>query len=221
MDALGVRWARDLGSDDYNLPGYWEYREGGERWSYYRLNSFSHNVPILGGKNQNANAVVKLTRFESRENLSFAEVDLTAAYAAHADKALRGVAMVDNRRAVLVQDEFEIKAACELVWGMTTDAEIALEAQDVARLSLEGKELVARVLSPANAKFMIESAEQSPPQKQNQGVSRLVVRLPEATGKVTVAVLLSPQWQEGVSVGSTTVKPLKTWPEQVDDKPQK
>ena len=22
MDALGQRWARDLGSDDYNLPGY-------------------------------------------------------------------------------------------------------------------------------------------------------------------------------------------------------
>ena len=68
---------------------------------------------------------------------------------------------------------------------------------------------------------MIESAEQPPPQKPNQGVSRLVVRLPEVTGKVTVAVLLSPQWQDGVSTGGTAVKPLKTWAEQVADKPQK
>ena len=44
LDALGVRWARDLGSDDYNLPGYWEAKRGGQRWSYYRLNSASHNV---------------------------------------------------------------------------------------------------------------------------------------------------------------------------------
>ncbi len=211
MDALGVRWARDLGSDNYNLPGYWQYREGGTRWTYYRLNSFSHNVPILGGKNQDANAVAQLTRFESREAFSFAEVDLTQAYAAHANKALRGVAMVGNRRAVLVQDEFEIKATCDLLWGMTTDAKIALESPDVARLSLEGRELVARVLSPANARFTIESAEQTPPQKRNQGVSRLVVRLPETKGKVTVAVLLSPEWQDGVSVKDLALKPLQAW----------
>ena len=29
LDALGVRWARDLGSDDYNLSGYWDSKRGG------------------------------------------------------------------------------------------------------------------------------------------------------------------------------------------------
>ena len=54
LDALGVRWARDLGSENYNLPGYWEGKRGGQRWSYYRLNSASHNVVMLGGKHQDA-----------------------------------------------------------------------------------------------------------------------------------------------------------------------
>ncbi|TWT52150.1 heparinase II/III domain-containing protein [Allorhodopirellula solitaria] len=211
LDALGVRWARDLGADNYNLPGYWEYREGGRRWNYYRLNSLSHNVPILGGENQNANAVAQLTRFESRDDLPFAQVDLTEAYAGYADKVLRGVAMVENRRAVLIQDEFDIKTSCEILWGMTTDAKIALESPDVARLSLEGKELIARVVSPANAKFTIESAEQSPPQKRNRGVRRLVVRLPEAEGKVTVGILLSPEWQDGVTVSDTALESLRAW----------
>ncbi len=32
LDALGVRWVRDLGSDNYNLPGYWESGREGRRW---------------------------------------------------------------------------------------------------------------------------------------------------------------------------------------------
>ena len=54
LDALGVRWARDLGSENYNLPGYWEGKRGGQRWSYYRLGSASHNVVMLGGQHQDA-----------------------------------------------------------------------------------------------------------------------------------------------------------------------
>jgi hypothetical protein len=211
LDALGVRWARDLGADSYSLKGYWEYKEGGRRWNYFRLNSFSHNVPLLGGKNQRANAVAKMTRFESGDALSFAEVDLTEAYAPFASRVTRGVAMVENRRAVLVQDEFEISEFCDVVWGMTTDAEIEIKEPRVAVLKLDGKELIARILGPSNAEFSVESAEQKPPEKRNEGVSRLMVRLPEAKGSLTLAVLLSPQWETGPSVEIYPVTPIKTW----------
>ena len=211
MDALGVRWARDLGADSYSLPDYWSYQEGGTRWTYYRLNSFSHNVPVLGGKNQNANATAKMTRFESGETFPFAEVDLTEAYDAYARRVLRGVALVGNRRAVLVQDEFKLVKPCEVLWGMTTDAAITLEKPGVARLRLKGRELSARVLSPSGAEFTVESAEQAPPQKTNKGVSRLLVRLPSAKGNTRIAVLLAPEWQNGVSLRKTPVKPLEEW----------
>ena len=211
LDALGVRWARDLGSDDYNLPEYWTYEEGGTRWTYYRLATASHNVPMLDNRNQNANAVAKLTRFQSSEQFSFAEIDFSEAYAANASTAHRGVALVADRRAVLVQDEININQPCELLWGMTTDATIALEEANTARLSLQGKQLIARILSPAGASFAIESAEQDPPQKRNEGVSRLVIRLPEAQDKTTVTVLLSPVWENGGSVEDFAVKPLSEW----------
>lgn len=211
LDALGVRWARDLGSDDYNLPDYWSYKEGGTRWTYYRLGSSSHNVPMLDNKNQNANAVAKLTRFHSSEEFSFAEIDLSQAYAANASSAHRGVALVAGRRAALVQDEIDIDRPCELLWGMTTDATIALEKANTARLSLRGRHLVARLLSPTGASFAVESAEQEPPQKRNQGVSRLVIRLPETQGKTTVAVLLSPVWEDGGPVDEVDIKPLSAW----------
>ncbi len=211
MDALGVRWARDLGADSYSLPEYWHYQQGGTRWTYYRLNSFSHNVLVLGGENQNANATAKMTRFESSKTFPFAEVDLTEAYDVYAKRVLRGVALVGNRRAVLVQDEFELVKPCEVLWGMTTDAAIVLEKPGIAHLRLKGQELSARVLSPAGAEFTVESAEQAPPQKTNKGVSRLLVRLPNAEGSTRITVLLAPEWQDGVSLREILVKPLKAW----------
>ena len=211
LDALGVRWARDLGSDNYNMPGYWDRKKGGRRWSYYRLNSFSHNIPLLGGENQDALAKSKFIKFESGKSSGFVLVDLSEAYSKFAKKATRGVAMVENRRAVLVQDEFEIEKPCEVAWGMTTDAKITVRKGGSAALSLKGKELNARILSPDGAEFVIESAEQKPPEKSNKGVKRLMLRLPEAKGNVRLAILLLPVWQNGKIVETVEINPLAEW----------
>jgi hypothetical protein len=209
FDALGVRWARDLGSDDYNLPGYWETKRGGKRWDYYRLNSKSHSVPLLGGENQDPLGKSSVTRFESKKNSGFVLIDLTNAYSKFAKKVTRGVAM-PKRQAVLVQDEFEIEKPCEVVWAMTTDAEIDIRKQGQVLLTLDSKELKAQILSPAGAEFTMESAEQEPPQKTNKGVKRLLIRLPDAKGSIRVAVLLSPVWKDG-HLDYTQIAPLEEW----------
>jgi len=197
LEALGVRWVRDLGSDNYNLPGYWDGKRGGKRWSYYRLNSKSHSVPLLGGEDQDPMAISKFIKFESKKSSAFAMIDLTSAYENFAKKVTRSVAILDDRKAVLVQDEFEIKKPCELIWAMTTDAEISLEKERIARLTIDGKELVAEVLSPYNAAFTVESAEQKPPEKTNKGVKRLIVRLENVKDNVRIAIRLSPKWKGG------------------------
>ena len=50
LTADGVRWATDLGPDDYNLPGYFDTKKGtaSPRWKYYRLNNRSHNTLTPG-----------------------------------------------------------------------------------------------------------------------------------------------------------------------------
>ncbi len=211
LDALGVRWVRDLGSENYNLPGYWDGRRGGRRWSYYRLNSKSHNVPLLDGEDQDPLATSKFIKFESKKSSAFVLVELTSAYKKFANKVTRGVAILENRRAVLVQDEFDIEKTCELIWAMTTDAKIDIKEKDTAVLTLGGRKLIARILSPSVAEFMVESAEQKPPQKTNKGVRRLIVRLPNAKGSVRVAILLSPVWKAREIVTKVQVKPLAQW----------
>jgi len=211
LDALGVRWVRDLGADNYNLPGYWSSGRGGKRWSYYRLNSASHNICMLGGESQDPMAKSTFVLRKLNGANPAAIVDLTDAYEKFVNAASRGVAMIQGRRAVLVQDEFDIKVPCEVAWGMTTDAQIDIAEASRAVLTLKGQELSVRVLSPEGATFTVESAEQAPPQKANKGVKRLVVRKPRGSGAVRVSVLFSPVWQDGNVVQRAEVIPLKSW----------
>ncbi len=206
LDALGVRWARDLGGDNYNLPGYWDKKPGGKRWTYYRLGSLSHNVPALNGQNQDALAESRILKFAP----GLAIVDLTAAYKPHARAALRGIQLLDGRRRVLVQDDFALPGPCEVLWGMTTEAEIKLEGAR-ALLSHKGKQLAARIVSPEGAHFEAESAEQSSPQASNKGMRRLVVRLRDQKGEAQVAVLLCPVWPQGALESPPKLKPVARW----------
>ena len=211
LDALGVRWARDLGSDNYNLPGYWDSGRGGKRWSYYRLASASHNLPMLGGQDQDPLAKSSFTKTDLNGEQPLTVVDLTEAYKEFAGSVSRGIKLIDGRRAVLVQDEFDIKRPCAVAWGMTTDAQISVERETVATLRLKGKELTARLLSPQTGRFTLESAEQEPPQKKNTGVRRLMVRLPRAAGQMCIAILFSPAWEDGKVVEGAEIKPLSDW----------
>lgn len=188
LESGGVRFALDLGSDNYNMPGYF----GRERYTYYRLKSESHNVPLVAGKGQLADGVSKVLAVNTRGDRPFITVDLTHAYRDRADKVVRTVTMVDRRRAVEVSDVFELKASGEILWGMTTAAEITIEADGSARLTQEGKTLRVRKLAPATGAFSVESAEQKPPENENKGIRRLVLKVNAAKGPTAIQIRLEP-----------------------------
>lgn len=198
LDALGVRWARDLGSDDYNLPGYWDKKPGGKRWQYYRLNSQSHNVVTIDGADQDASAVTRVLGFKSKRNTAAFSLDLTEAYPA-AKKVVREVALVDHRRSLRVRDEVQLKDTHELAWGMTTDAAVAIEGDMSAVLTQDGKQLRVRAKAPRGAHFVAESAERAAPENANKGVQRLVLRVPQAHGRVKFEVVFAPDWAGGAA----------------------
>jgi hypothetical protein len=212
IDALGVRWARDLGSDDYNLPDYFTgSTQTSPRWNYYRLNSFSHNVPVLGNKNQDINGTSAFVKHSENVTEPFGIIDFTSAYIEFATSAKRGIKILDNRKVILIQDEFALSKSTDISWGMTTDATIEIIDPQKAILTLNGQKLTARILAPANAVFSSGSAEQAAPQKQNLGVKRLYARTPATTGNITVIVLLSPNWSGVESNYLPIIKPLTEW----------
>ena len=207
LDALGVRWVTDLGSDDYDLPGYF----GKQRWSYYRLNSQSHGVPLLAGRDQDPKGRAEMAGYHSGETGGQVRIDLTGAYKGQADRVQRGVALTRNRRAVLVQDEFTLKAPAEITWGVTTHAEIRLAEPRRAVMRRDGREMVVRLAAPENAAFAVESAERPKPEKTNSGAKRLVVRVPGTAGETRIAVLFSPVGPGGPSDDLRPLVPLDGW----------
>ncbi len=196
LDAGGVRWARDLGSDDYNLPDYWTMGIGGKRWTYYRLNSLSHNVPLLGNKNQYEVAKSKFVQTNLNAAIPTATVDLTEAYKEFSTKSTRKVSMVDSRKAFLMEDEFIITKPIEVAWGMTTANQIEIIKGGKAILrnaTITTRTMEAEIIAPAGAEFTVESALQKAPQKLNTGNSRLMLRLPNQSGQVKVVIKLTPK----------------------------
>jgi hypothetical protein len=205
LDALGVRWAVDLGSDNYNLPGYF----GKQRWTYYRLQSLSHNVPTIDGKDQRPDGTAQVVKWQTAPDAGAVVIDLTKGYDG-ATRVQRGVQLLRRERVVLVQDEFALAGAHDVTWGMTTAAEIHLEGGS-AILTQEKKRLRVKVLAPANATFEAGSAEREKPEKDNKGFKRLTLAVQGAGGDLRIAVLFQPLSQD-LPAPAVPVRPLETWP---------
>lgn len=205
LDARGQRWAIDLGPDDHELPGYF----GRERWSYYRTRTEGHNTLILDGRNQSPTAVAPLTLFASSPAGGYAVADLTAVYApSGATKLRRGVALLNGRERVLVQDEIEASKPVEVVWAMHTRAQITGGADaDRAELVQGGERLSARILAPAGARFDVAPVEIAAPQRPAPDVQKLIVRLPGRVASTRLAVLLAP----GEEADPPGIVPLDRW----------
>jgi hypothetical protein len=202
FDALGERWAVDLGPDDYNLPDYF----GKKRWDYYRLRTEGQNTLLIDGANQDPAAKAPLVAYLSSPARAFAVADLTAGYASAAKRVLRGVALL-KRRQLLVEDEVDAPDPVGVVWNLHTRAAVRIEGP-VARLSQGGKELEARILSPTDAHFEVVAASPPRPQRPDPELKRLSVILPEKTAGTRIAVLLAPA---GEKPAATALEPLEAW----------
>ena len=97
---------------------------------------------------------------------------------------------------VVIEDDFVIKSATEVAWGMTTDQSIEILPSGKAILrnaTITTKTLEVEIISPAGAKFTIESASKSATEKLNTGTQRLMVRIANQIGNVKLQIKLSPK----------------------------
>lgn len=186
FDALGQRWAVDMGGDDYNLPAYF----GKERWNYYRLRTEGQNTLVINGQNQETAAKAPLIAFDSKPARAFAIADLTAAYPM-TKRVWRGISLLDRQR-VWIEDEIEADQPVDVAWGMHTPAEISLEGA-TATLKIGANVVRARLLAPVGARFEIVPAKPAnSAENQNEGIKKLLVRLPEKTKDARIVVVLDP-----------------------------
>jgi hypothetical protein len=195
LDADEVRWAIDLGPDDYGLPGYFTPEP---RSRYYRTSTIGHNTIVIDGACQPyiARAVVA-TRFE--KTLALVALDLSTAYPSAAS-AWRGFALIE-RRHVLIVDEIEPTSCLSSVaWQMHTTAHVGLDdATATLRCPAPNGDatplsLYIRVIKAPSGSLSLGSAAPSEPQGQNPntGITKLVYRMREVEQPMRLEILLSP-----------------------------
>jgi hypothetical protein len=195
LEADGVRWASDLGAQDYysiESKGWalFNMKQDSDRWRVFRLNNFSHSTLTLGGQLQNVRGDARITAFTTNA----ATVDLSEIYAGQAGSVVRHFSIGENKT-VDVRDEIGgAKFGLSVRWQMLTQAKITVHGNR-AELTQAGRTLRAKIISPAGATFEIASAQ--PPEdgvnlpNPNARILAVNTRVPEA-GQLTVDIELQP-----------------------------
>lgn len=185
-DAHGTRWIHDLGSENYNLPGYF----GGKRWTYYRLQNRSHNTLEIGGKLQNAKAKpCPIVSSSVTGNPLAARFDLTDAYAGSASKVIRSARLDTATGITRIEDEITAPAG-DVVWRAFTDAEAEIKGDSVILRKKEGQITLRRV-SPEGTWSITEAKPPTAEENQNKGFHAIVLTVPQKD-RISLEVEIRP-----------------------------
>lgn len=213
FDAMGERWAEELGVDDYDLPGYF----GGRRWDYYRLNSHGQNVPLFDGKGQQVPARGIITSSGADNGSVHAIADLSPGYAEIAHSVRRGIRLMEDRRVLLIQDEFALKKPAVYQWQMHTMAEVKVDI-DRALLIHGDKMVEVRGLARTSLDFIQETPRPATlaggngkTERDNSEYRKLVIRTRQPVERGTVTVVLTPLENPNAPRGASFIRPLDAW----------
>jgi len=229
LDALGTRWAGELGSGDYNAPNYFVGElQTDPRWTYYRKMTEGQNTIVINKANQNVGAAPTVQHDTSNttqgpttvlevdsDSTAYFTADLTSAYS-DATSVKRGIRLLNGRKQVLLQDE--ITASQEVMWRMHTNATVSVDSGGTsATLTLDGQTMKIQMLNPpSGATFSTTAAVRFPsdptppePDQENPGVTVLVIDLP--AGTYTLEVLFNPQWPGSVTYVTPPSVALDQW----------
>jgi hypothetical protein len=161
MDALGVRWAGDLGMQEYNTleskgVDLWGIKQNSQRWRIFRYNNFAHNTLAFNDSLQRVNGTAKFDSWSDKTDSMSATSDLTNIYAGQVKKAVRTASLIKNSY-VSITDEIEtLNAPAKLRWTLMTEAQPRLiQADNTIELTKNGKKLLIKVHCPT--KIMLKT----------------------------------------------------------------
>jgi hypothetical protein len=216
MEASGVRWAMDLGMQDYNSletagVDLWNMAQNSQRWEVYRYNNFVHNTLTVDDQLQKVNGYSSITGSSEKPEMMCAVADISSLYSENLKRARRGIAIVEKKY-VMVRDEIEtLSRKASVRWNMLTSADVVIVGNDAAELTKNGKKLIVKIKSPAGA--VLKTRSTIPPHSYdapNPGTTLLgfEIIIPADT-KADLVVLLLPEG--AVENGETSVKKLTEW----------
>jgi len=231
IDAMGHRWAGELGDGDYNAPYYFSNdTQGSVRWYYYRKMTEGQNTILVNKTNQNVLAMPTILGYESTNDTqgsstifnvssgstAYWYADITSAYFNDTSSLHRGMRFINDRTQFLVQDE--ITTTSPFMWRMHTNATVDISSNGTtATLTIDGDEMIVSILSPSSGATFTKSdavrfdTDPIPPEadQPNDGVTVLIIEM--NAGTYNLQVLFSPQWNDGTASVTPPSVELANW----------
>jgi len=216
LDMDGVRWAAELGMQQYNSLesaglSIWDMSQKSQRWQVFRLNNHSHNTLTVNGKLHNMVGNAKLVSKSEDVANTRAVFDLSPVFQPDLKKAQRGIAIIDKTY-VTVRDEITVGDKEAIVrWAMLTPAKVEQLKGNEATLSSQNKQLKIYVEGLEGVTLQTWSTD--PPQSYdapNPGTTLLgfELKLPANAKKSFNVVFVNA---DGKILDKAKLKPLSNW----------
>jgi len=201
LDADGVRWAIDLGLQEYETLeskgiALFQRTQESPRWQVFRLNNRAHSTLTIDGQLHRMKGFAPITKFSPGTNgVGLAEVDLSEIFADQATKVTRTFRFDAARRSVVIEDVLSgLKPGADVRWAMVTPAKVRVKG-DTATLRQAGRTLQAKLVASEKAEFRVIPAD---PPRDNFNAANPDARIlvanakAPALGELKFTVILQP-----------------------------
>jgi hypothetical protein len=187
LEALGVRWAIDLGTESYDKKraaklDLWSYRQHSTRWSTFRVGPEGHNILRFDGAGQQVDGKAEVEPLPTSNGAMANRVALTSLYSNRMSMVARIVRLQADGSMQIVDDWTARDGAVGASWQWLTHARISRTAEGLL-LEQDGASLRLRLsltgIARTAMRIAIEDVQQprAPQDSANPGVSRIVITL--------------------------------------------
>lgn len=225
-DSLGVRWAIELGRDDYdNLD---KYEDG--KYAFYRNRAEGQNALVInpnGKIDQNTGAQYHcpIDKYEVNDSVAYVTMDVSKIYEGRgASSVKRGFAMLNNYGALLIRDEIVSSKPIEVYSFMHTNADIDVAPDGKsAVLTQNGQKLRAKLVGESSGKLIAMEADPLPTSPSpaeaypRTNIRKLAVHVENVKSPV-INMLLTPYLEDtNYEFSLDTVLPMRSWKNYLKD----
>ena len=197
FDAMGERWAEELGPGSYDAPGYFMNLPAGGRWKNYCKRAEGQNTLVINPKaaldDQYVLAKCNFIEFEPNTDGGKATLDMTDAYRMNgATSVSREFELYNGKSSLKITDRIKCIADSEIYWFMHTKADIEIAADGKsAVLTIGEKQMKASLLADGRFTVMPASALSGSYEydADYQDISKLTVELDDVkSAQITVTL---------------------------------
>jgi hypothetical protein len=200
FDALGERWAMDLGAQDYHAIesagiDLWSEKQNSPRWNIFRYSNKEHSTLTVNNKHQSVSGKAPILEVYDSGKRMGGRIDLSSLYSDEVSKVTRDVEVL-NEQYLQVTDNITASGSdAQVTWTLVTPAKVEKTGKNEMRLSQNGKAVVLSVKSPAT--FELSAVPAAPESGQygepNPGVTFIRLSCPvKAKSKAKIQVQLKP-----------------------------